>query len=52
MRRRHADSTVVPEDIREARYRMLLSAAARVSAAVNGAARARPSTSREDAQAS
>jgi hypothetical protein len=51
-RRRHANSTVVPVDIREARYRMLLTAAARVSAAVNRATQARPSASRHAAQAS
>ena len=52
MRRRHVDRTFVPEGIREARYRMLLTAAARINAAVNRATRARPSTTRQGAQAS
>jgi hypothetical protein len=52
MRRRHLDCTFVPDDIREARYRMLLTAAARINAAVNRATRARPSTTRQAAQAS
>ena len=52
MRRRHLDCTFVPDDIREARYRMLLTTAARINAAVNRATRARPSTTRQAAQAS
>jgi hypothetical protein len=52
MRRRHLDRTFVPDSIREARYRLLLTAAARINAAVNRATRARPSTSRQEAQAS
>lgn len=44
MRRRHAANSVVPDSIREARYRMLLVAAARVNAAVNRATSPRRST--------
>jgi hypothetical protein len=52
MRRRHADRTVVPDDIREARYRMLLTAAARVNAAVNRATQVKQSAAHHSAQAS
>jgi hypothetical protein len=52
MRRRHADSGVVPRAIREARYRMLLTAAARVNAEVNRATRTRPPTTHRAAHAS
>jgi hypothetical protein len=52
MRRRHADRTFVPDEIREARYRMLLTAAARVNAAVNRATQVKRSTARQSAQAS
>jgi len=52
MRRRHVDRTFVPEGIREARYRMLLTAAARINAAVNRATRTGTSTTRQAAQAS
>ena len=52
MRRRHANSTVVPHAIREARYRMLLTTAARVNAAVSRATRTRPSPNHRSAHAS
>ena len=52
MRQRHADRTFVPDDIREARYRMLLTAAARVNAAVNRATQSGTRTVRHPAQAS
>jgi hypothetical protein len=52
MRRRHADRTVVPDDIREARYRMLLTAAARVNAAVNRATQVKRSATHHSARAS
>jgi hypothetical protein len=52
MRRRHVDRTFVPDSVREARYRILLTAAARINAAVNRATRARPSTTHQAAQAS
>ncbi|MCX6434201.1 MAG: HD domain-containing protein [Actinobacteria bacterium] len=52
MRRRHADRTFVPSDIREARYRMMLTAAARVNAAINGATRAQPTLMRQPPRAS
>jgi hypothetical protein len=52
MRRRHANQAFVPDEVRATRYRMLLTAAARVNAAVNRATRARPSTPQEAAQAS
>jgi len=50
MRRRHADRTFVPEEIREARYRMLLTASARVNAAVTRATT--PLPSKQSARAS
>jgi hypothetical protein len=52
MRRRHAERTFVPDNIHEARYRLLLSAAARINAALNRATRTRLSTSRLAARAS
>jgi hypothetical protein len=52
MRRRHVDRTFVPDDIRESRYRILLTAAARINASVNRPTSARPSTTQQAAQAS
>ncbi len=52
MRQRHADRTFVPDDVREARYRMMLIAAARVNAAVNRATRAGPTPTHQGAHAS
>jgi hypothetical protein len=52
MRQRHADRTFVPDDIREARYRMLLTAATRVNTALNRATQPATRTVRHPAQAS
>ena len=52
MRRRHADRTFVPDDVRDARYRMLLTAAARVNAAVRRVQETEPSAPHLPAQAS
>jgi hypothetical protein len=50
MRRRHAGCTFVPEAVREDRYRMLLTAADRVEAALNRATRGGSSTTRAAAR--
>jgi hypothetical protein len=52
MRLRHFDHAFVPEDVREQRYRMLLTAAARVNAAVNRASRSEISVTDKLVQAS
>jgi len=51
MRRRHADRLFIPADIREARFRMMLTAAARINAAVHRATRTQPPRNLDDRQA-